>query len=249
MDVELIVAGSCGGYPRPGRACSGYILRYGSENLILDLGAGSFSNMLLDLGLGGITAVVITHMHPDHYVDIYALYTARRFNFIQPALPVFLPPGGKELLELTLTGNTRSEFFEYLEVAQLDESQPVTVAGFEIAARLAEHPMPNMALRVSAGGRTICYSGDTDMCDSLVGQARGADLFLCEATFTSEVPRRIPGHLFAVEAGEVAERAGVGKLLLTHIWPTFNEEIAVEDARGSFKGPVEAAVEGMTVTI
>lgn len=250
MSLKLTVLGSCGGYPRAGRACSGYLLEAGGESLVLDMGMGTMSNMLEHVSFEGLGGVALTHLHPDHFVDLYALYTARRFSLAAwPPLPVVIPPGARESIEVTLSGKTKQEFFEYLRFMEADEVAPLRIGGFSIEARPAKHTVPAVSLKVTAGGRSVCYTGDTDESDLLLELARGADLFLCEATFTSELPGKIPGHLYASEAGRIAEEAGVGRLVLTHVWPTLDEERAAGDAAERFGGQVDTAVEGMVFDV
>ena len=196
MSLKLTVLGSCGGYPRAGRACSGYLLEHQDERLVLDMGMGVMSNLLLHTSFEDLTGVVLTHLHPDHYVDLYALYTARRFSRAAGTpLPVLVPPGSREPFELTLTGKTRDEFFDYLVFIDADEAAPHSMGGFSIEAKPANHSVPALTLRVTAGGTSVCYSGDTDECDQLRELATGCDLLLCEATFTSELTFKVPGIL------------------------------------------------------
>ena len=250
MSLKLTVLGSCGGYPRAGRACSGYLLESGGESLVLDMGMGVMSNMLQHVSFESLGGVALTHLHPDHFVDLYALYTARRFSLAAwPPLTVVVPPGAKEAIEVTLSGKTRQEFFEYLRFVDADEVEPLGVGCFHIESRPANHSVPAVSMKVTAGGRSICYTGDTDRSDHLQGLALGVDLFLCESTFTSELPAKVPGHLNASEAGQAAEEAGAGRLVVTHVWPTLDEERAVSDAAGRFGGTVEAAVEGMVFDV
>lgn len=249
MGFEVTVLGSCGGYAGPGRACSGYLLRNGERSLILDLGAGALSNLLKYVRPAGVGGLALTHMHYDHYVDIYGLCTARRFwGDKVPPLPLLAPAHAPEVITSPLQERSREEFMRSLELHEVRPGVPDAIAGFEIVARPAAHEaIDSFIYRVECGGKAVCYSGDTDLCEALVEQARGADLFICEATFTSQVREKMRGHLFAAEAGKAASEAGVGMLLLTHTWPTLSEERALEDATSRFDGPCRVAVEGLTI--
>lgn len=249
MSMELTVLGSCGGYPRPGRACSGYLLRSGSDCVVMDLGTGTLSNLLLEVGPGDISALLLSHMHPDHYVDVYPLYTARRFNLLEPGLPMFLPEGGREALDVTITGPTRKTFFEYLAPEIMKDGETYRLGELSVTVRYVKHALPAVGFRVEANGTTLCYTGDTGPCEAVTELARGADVLLCESTFTSELTGKVPGHMFAVEAGRLAREAAAGRLLLTHVWPTLSEKAAVEDAGTEFDGPVEAAYESLTLQL
>ena len=250
MTLELTVLGSCGAYARPGRACSGYLFRLGDSDLVLDIGAGVLSNMLKYTGADVLDYLVISHLHYDHYVDIYGLMTARRFwESALPPLPVLAPAVTRSVVGEPLSPESREEFLDCMEFIDEEDRVPVRFEGFEIRPFKAKHPQPAFGYRITAGGRTICYTGDTDRSELLAEMAEGADLFICEATFTSEVREKIPGHLTASEAGSVAAAAKVGRLLLTHVWPTLDEGRAVEDASKVFSGTIDAAVDGLTLEI
>ncbi|MBU4173968.1 MAG: MBL fold metallo-hydrolase [Actinobacteria bacterium] len=250
MSLEVTVLGSSGGYAGAGKACSGYLLRHGENSLMLDIGSGSLANLLVQLPADGLGGLAITHMHYDHYVDIYGLATARRFwESTLPPLPLLAPPGAMDVIGSPLSDGSRTRFFECFEVTGHQAGETREIAGFELVALPARHITGSFSFRVTAGGRTVCYSGDTDVCDSLLQLAGGVDLFICESTFTSEVPNKEPGHLYAREAGDMATRAGAGSLLLTHLWPTLDGRRALEDARSNYKGPIELALEGQTLEV
>ncbi len=92
---RLVVLGSCGAWPEPGRACSGFVLEYGGVRIALDLGYGTLPRLLTLLGSSaadGIDAVIVTHAHPDHMVDLHGLFRARWFGRRgAPAIPLFAP--------------------------------------------------------------------------------------------------------------------------------------------------------------
>jgi len=249
MAFKITVLGSSGGYPGPGRACSGYLLQNGEGNIVLDLGAGALANLLKYIPPDDVDGLALTHMHYDHYVDIYGLCTARRFweASVTP-LPLLAPPHAPDVIANPLQESSRDKFMLSLEVRGLFPEVRDNIAGFEIAALPAEHKViDSLIYRVAFAGKTVCYSGDTDLCEALLEQARGADLFICEATYTSQVREKMRGHLFAREAGRVAADAGVGRLLLTHIWPTLSVDRALDDARSVFDGRVQVAIEDLII--
>jgi ribonuclease BN (tRNA processing enzyme) len=206
--------------------------------------------MLKYMEAGALDYLVISHLHYDHYVDVYGLLTARRFSGSPlPPLPVLAPAGTRGLVGGPLSPASREEFLGCMELVDAEDRVPVRFDGFEILPFEAAHSVTAFGYRITAGGRTVCYTGDTDRSELLVGMAEGVDLFICEATFTSEVEEKIPGHLNAAEAGGVAAEANVGRLLLTHVWPTLDEARAAEDAGSVFDGPVDVAVDGMTLEV
>lgn len=214
------------------------------------MGAGALSNMLEHLDADELDSLAISHLHYDHYVDIFGIMTARRFSERKlPPLPVLAPAETRGVVGAALSPESRPEFLRCLDFIDAEDRVPVRFAGFEVLPFEAKHSRPAFGYRVTAGGRTVCYTGDTDEGKKLTEMARGADLFICEATFTSEVSEKIPGHLTASEAGIVAAEAKVGRLLLTHVWPTLDEGRAIRDASAVFDGPVDAALDGLTLEI
>jgi ribonuclease BN (tRNA processing enzyme) len=124
-----------------------------------------------------------------------------------------------------------------------------TVGPFTITASEVVHPVTAYAMRIEADGRTLTYSGDTGTCPALVGSARDADLFLCEASFVHgrENP---PGlHLTGVEAGQMATEAGARRLMLTHVPPWHDAEEMFREASSAYDGPLELAVPGKTYEV
>ena len=244
MSLEVVVLGTCGGYPAAGRACPGFLLRHDDENLVLDLGSGALANLLEFIDADQVGTVALSHMHYDHYVDIFGLCTARRFWEVQlDPLAAFAPAGAREIIGAPLSEESRPRFFECMELQEMSGDVSIEVGGFAITAKYGVHNVDSYIYRVEVGGRSVCYSGDTDLCDALLEQARGCDLFICEATFTSEVEAKMPGHMRASEAGHAAQEAGVKKLLLTHVWPTLSRSRAIADAAEEYSGPVSAADE------
>jgi ribonuclease BN (tRNA processing enzyme) len=111
------------------------------------------------------------------------------------------------------------------------------------------HPVPAYAIRLSVGDRTLVYSGDSGESDALVELAKGADTFLCEATFGPGEPYVPDLHMTGRQAGEHANRAGVERLIVTHVPPWGSREVAAEQAAEAFDGAVEAAQPGAVYEI
>ena len=125
--------------------------------------------------------------------------------------------------------------------------QPGTfpIGPFTVTADRVNHPIETYGVRVEHNGRVLTYSSDTAPCEALLRLAQGADLFLCEASYLDGVPNPPDLHLTGGEAGEAATKADVGKLLLTHLVPTWvSEASTVEAASAAFAGPVEVVRPG-----
>jgi ribonuclease BN (tRNA processing enzyme) len=147
----------------------------------------------------------------------------------------------------TGSGNDILEVFEWRTVGKGDRAQ---VGEISLAFGIAHHPVPTLVTSLEAGGRRLVLSSDTGLGGDLLGMASDADLLVCEATIQGG-PRDSwwPYHLSAAEAGTLAKRAGVRRLLLTHLAPILDPARSVEEAMETYGGPVEWAAPGMEVEI
>lgn len=240
--MKLIVLGSFGTWARPGGAASGYLLEADRCRVWLDAGTGTLASLQAYADPFSLDAIVVSHRHFDHFLDLYPYSFARLSNGLD-RLPLHAPPG----------------MFEHaarIEESLPDafESRPVEVgATFEIGPFRFDtapmvHPVPTLGMRISSNGSTLAYSADTGPTDQLVAIARGADVLLSESTYAR--PGEGPGglHLAARQAGEHAARAGVGRLVLTHIRPEADRDVAREEAAAAYEGDVAIASEGLEVT-
>jgi len=220
MAVRLEIIGSSPAWPNPGGACSGYLVE---GRLLLDCGPGVLARLRGRPGANDwpeIEAIAITHLHLDHWGDLIpwvwgSLYGPEA-DHPKPALR--LPPGAHEALRPILAQLGTEDMLERaFEVDEFESGRPFELAGLTLVAkRVLHYTIEAHGFRVE-GDRTLAYSGDTGPCTELVGLARDADLFLCEATLGtsgSDGPPR--GHLSAEEARDACEEAGAQRLVLTH---------------------------------
>ena len=243
--MELTVLGSSGSHTGPGRACSGYLLQTAGTRILLDAGNGSTANLQRVVALRDLDAVVISHRHVDHCVDLVGVFYALRFDrSFDRKLPLYAASEVRDTLTALLSGDAAQQFddvFDHQEVAGGDR---VEVGDVELTFVDSVHPPPTVSVRVAADGRVLTYSADSAGGEALVNAARGADLFLCEATWqgdASEYPTDL--HLTAREAGRIAARAGVHHLVLTHVAGSLDPATSVLEARETFPGTVESAID------
>lgn len=245
MDLELTVLGSSGSHTGPGRVCSGYLLRAGDTRVLVDAGNGATANLQRLTGFADLDAVLISHRHVDHCVDLVGAFYALRFDpTFDTRVPLYGPPEVHETLTGLLGRDSAQQFddvFAHHEVSGGDELElgPVRVQFFD-----SVHPPPTVSMRVTLGDRVLAYSADSAGGPRLVECARDADLFLCEATWqgdAADLPADV--HLTARDAGRVATEAGVGRLVLTHVAGGLDPSVSVSQARETYDGPVEAATE------
>jgi ribonuclease BN (tRNA processing enzyme) len=249
--MRLTVVGCSGSYPGPDSPASCYLLEADHEGrtwrVLLDLGSGALGTLHRFADPLTIDAVVVSHLHPDHYFDLSGLYVMWKYHpgGARPRIPVFGPAGVAEQVVraygLAPEPGMRAEFdfHEY-------DDQPIRLGPFTFWPTRVVHPVPAYGLRVEADGRTLAYSGDTGPCAQLVDLAKGADLLLCEAAFRAGADNPVDLHLTGSDAGAAAAAAGVGRLVLTHIPPWHDRQVALAEARARFDGPIALAVTGAT---
>ena len=247
---ELTILGSSGTWPPPGGATCGYLVSHEGAHVWLDAGTGTFANLQKHIAINDITAVLITHGHPDHFVDVIPAFYARHYGGLgDPGLPFYSPEGFTNVLSLLVSEDGGDVMGETYDFRTLVDGDRVQIGPFDVRAFEMKHVGVNaLGFRIEAGGAVFAYTGDTGPSDTVVEMARGADVLMAEASY-QDSSNLLPFHLSARQAAEHAKRAGVGRLLLTHIVPTLDASISLAEARSAFDGPVEIAEQGMTTVI
>lgn len=238
--------GCSGSVPGPDSPASSYLVSAEDFHLVLDLGNGALGPLQRQIGVDRIGAIGLSHLHADHCLDLCGLYVVLKYSPLAPLarrIPVFGPAGAASRMAQAYDLPEQPGMTEQLDFTDWQPEQrigPFTVRTAEVA-----HPVPAYAIRVEYGGRSLVYSGDTGPCDALVELARGADVLLCEAALRDGDPDNPPDlHLTGSEAGEHAGRAGVGRLLVTHVPPWFDPAEQVAAAATRFDGKIAAATCG-----
>jgi ribonuclease BN (tRNA processing enzyme) len=248
--VRLTIVGCSGSVPGPTSAASSYLVEHEGFRLLLDLGSGAFGPLQQHLDPAAVDAVVLSHLHADHCLDLTAMAVHRRHGPARPLprIPLLGPPGTHDRLAMaydaaandpSARGGLRDLFTFAAVVPGERELGP-----FRLRFERVNHPVPTHAVRVSVGGRSLAYSGDTGVSDGLVALAAGADVLLCEASFDPGTANPPNLHLTGREAGEHAAKAGAGRLLVTHIPPWIDAERAGSEAAAAFGGPTTRVAAG-----
>lgn len=267
--MRLTIIGSRAGVVVNDEASAGYLLTEGDAALLVECGPGVVSRLGKYIALPQLIGVVISHMHWDNYGDLLSLANTRYYLNVPNILtdreaqasgsraggpiPVCLPPTGAarvaQIIEVVARGQPHAGTILRTPLAFQDyvPGVPFAVGPFTVSpvGPMVHDAGPSFGFRVACGDAVFAYSGETGMNDALDEAARGADLFLCEATgITAQVRTKQTGrHLSADEAGMIAARARARHLVLTHLMeasPKWYRAMR-EAASAHFHGPVDVA--------
>lgn len=250
----MTVLGCSGSVVGPDSPASGYLLSApDTPPLVIDFGGGVLGALQRYADPGDVH-VLLSHLHADHCLDLPGLFVWRRYHPF--------PPDGRALMygpsdtwsrlgsASAPQGGEVDDFSDIFDVRHWVDGQSVEFGALSVLPRLVSHPTESYGLRFTdPSGAVLVYSGDTGICDSVVELARDADIFLCEATWTHDPDRPPHVHLSGTEAGQIAAKAKVAELLLTHIPPWTSREDVISEAKAEFDGPVHAVVCGETIDI
>jgi ribonuclease BN (tRNA processing enzyme) len=243
--MELTVLGCSGSYGgQTSSACSGYLLQSGDANIWLDCGNGTFGHLQQHIRAEDLTAVVLTHEHPDHCVDVYGLHVLTRYGLEREGLPVYAPEGLADHLG-QLVGGDWGGAFEWLPI---DEDEKVKIGGVDLRFSRTDHPPPTYAVEATADGRRMIYTSDTGPGWDVSAFEPGADLVLSEATY-EHGKKPVEIHLSAREAGTMAREARARRLMLTHLWPRLDPHKVVTEGSDAYGDSVSLAAPHLVTQI
>lgn len=252
--MDLTIVGCSGSLAGPQSPASCYLVRADHEGrtwqVLLDLGSGALGALQRHTDPLTLDAVVLSHLHPDHCLDLTGLRVLRAHG-PTPAdgdLPVHAPAGAAERMARAY-GVVRPEPMKGMEFVDLVDSVPFEVGPFTITPYAVLHPVPTYGLRVEADGAVLAYSGDSDTCPGLEPLMRDADLVLCEASYLEGRDQGRGVHLTARRAATAAREAGARRLMLTHLPPWTRPEDAVAEASQVWTGEPEVAEPGRTLRV
>jgi ribonuclease BN (tRNA processing enzyme) len=254
--LRLTVAGSSSSIPRMGRACSAYLVEDGGFRFTLDFGTGAFANMRQYADYDELDAVVISHMHADHFLDLIPLRYAMKYGARrrEAPLPLWTPPGGEAMLR-TMTGAFANEgnedFLSPFAVREFDPAKPLSLGDGTLRFAATTHYIDAYAIRYQRNGTSLTYSADTAPDARVVELARDTNLFLCEATLLAGAVEGggVRGHSSAAEAGQMAADAGCERLVLTHYGENATPRELEASARSVFAGAVVVADDHTILTV
>jgi len=246
--MDLTIVGCSGSFPSADSPSSSYLFEAEGYRLLVDLGNGAIGPLQRYADLDQIDAVVLSHLHADHCLDMCAYQVFRTYH---PAgqlapIPVYGPAGaalrldGATALE---SARSMSAVFDFIALSP----GPCEIGPFRVVTEHMNHPIETFGFRIEHGGRAIVYSADTGLSEPLVRLAKDADVLICEASFpdVDDLPPDL--HLTAAQAADHAVRAEAGELILTHLVPWTDRDHALEQAATVFAGPLSLATSGTRV--
>ena len=236
MGLTVTVLGCDGSYAGPGGACSGYLLSSGATRVWVDCGPGTLANLQQHIDLHDLTAIVVSHSHPDHWAELPVAYNAFGYYFDRRDVPVYGTTDTRERLRVAKGGRI-DEVFDWHTIT---DGSVFDIDELHVSCVVTDHPVETLALRVETSGSRLGYTADTGSAWSVSTLGSDLDLLLCEATFPEDQAGRFP-HLTASEAGAAASEAGAARLVLTHLLPGSDHDLARDQAATAYGRDVEIA--------
>jgi ribonuclease BN (tRNA processing enzyme) len=248
--MKLTVVGCSGSLPGADSAASCYLVEAEGFRVLLDLGNGALGTLQGLIDLDTIDAVLLSHMHPDHCVDLCGFYVYRRYHPSgeRSPLPVYGPRGVAARMAKMYGREPDPGLraaFDFTEWV----SGTTSIGPFMVTAAQVSHSIEAYGMRIEHDGDALTYTGDTGPCDPLPRLAAGVDLLLSEATFHEGTPHPPGIHLTGREAGEYAQKGGAGRLVLTHVPPWNDPRRTLAEAVSAYSGQIDLARTGLTVDL
>jgi ribonuclease BN (tRNA processing enzyme) len=252
--VRVTAVGCSGSFPGPASSASCYLVQTEvagrTWSVALDLGNGALGPLQCHLDPRILDAVILSHLHPDHCLDLCGLHVL--YSYTPPPrragrLPVHAPPGAAQRLARAYGVNAPEPMDDWFAFTDLSDATPFQVGPFTITPYRVNHPVEAYGLRVEADSAVLAYTGDTDICDNLSPLCTGADLMLADCAFVDGRDDIRDIHLSGSRAAQAAVNAGgVRRLMLTHM-PSWNDpQVCRAQAATVWPGEVELCRVGMT---
>ncbi|UCF92702.1 MAG: MBL fold metallo-hydrolase [Desulfobacterales bacterium] len=254
LTVTILGSGTC--VPSLKRSSCAVLMEMGPTKLLFDSGPGTMRRLLeAETTIFDIAYVFYSHLHPDHTGELVPLLFSTKYpdeNLRRTPLTVVAGRGFSDFfLGLKRVYGPWIELGEgLLQIVELDNQTEDSrqFKNFTVKSAPVEHSPESIAYRVVApGGQSAVYSGDTDYSENLIGLAKDADLLICESALPDKY--RVKGHLTPSLAGQIANRAGVGQLVLTHFYPQCDKEDIEKECRATYAGPLALAEDLMRIEV
>ena len=246
MSLAVTVLGSAAMFATPERACAGYLVEADDKRVWMDAGGGTWQALQRCIDFSTLDAVVLSHRHPDHTIDVLQCFHARRYGGEEPLerIPLWAPAETLERLE-----GFSPELEESFEIEQVKPGDSIKVDGIAFTFFEMVHSAETVGIRLDVDGTVLAYSADTGPGGDFAGLGTGAHTLICEATL-QDSDELWEGHMSATQAGQAAADLGIEHLVLTHLPPERDLELSLDEARRIFGGvDVKLAFDGMRIEL
>jgi ribonuclease BN (tRNA processing enzyme) len=252
--VEITVLGKSPAMPDADGANSGYLIRHADFTLLLECGSGVFGKLRTICDPAEVDAILITHLHADHTLDLYPFSHSLIFHGHAGERPrLFAPPGSEHAFTtLGKVFGAERQVADAFELVEYDPASELSLGPLTVRLSEVPHYVPAWACDIACeDGRRFTFGADCGPNDAIVELGRDTDLLMLEATEGAEPHSGdgFRGHLTAGEAGELGRRAQARRLLLTHYSDTLDVDAVREAGEKGFRAPIEMAAEGARYAI
>ncbi len=254
ITVTILGSGTC--VPSLTRSSCSVLMAVGDSKLLFDSGPGTMRRLLeAGTAIFDISHIFYSHFHPDHSSEFVPFLFATKYPNKHQRKNTLTVTAGTGFLDFY--GRLKSVYGQWIELepgllilVELDHQKPDSnqFKDFSVESAPMAHNEESIAFRInSPDGSSVVYSGDTDYTENLIELARDADLLICESALPDDM--RVNGHLTPSLAGEIATRAGVRKLVLTHFYPECDHADIEQECRKTYNGPLILAEDLMTIDV
>lgn len=254
MKITILGSGTC--VPSLNRSSCSVLIQISRELLLFDSGAGTMRRLLeVGIGINQLSYIFYSHLHPDHTGELVPFLFATKYPEAYRRRKPFTIVAARGFADFyEMLKQAYGEWIELapglLNISELDTTgrDHLDCGLFDVDSLPMDHTHMSLAYRITGSdGKSVVYSGDTDVCDNLVTLSKGVDVLICESALPDEM--KVEGHLTPSLAGRIATQAGVKKLVLTHFYPECDTVDIAEECRKAYQGPLVIAEDLMEIVL
>ena len=251
--ATILGSGTC--VPSLTRSSCSVLVQSGNQRLVFDTGPGTMRRLLeAGVTIFDITAIFYSHLHPDHTAELVPFLFATKYpgtHTRRVPLKIIAGKGFSDYFDglISIYGEWIMLEDDMFEIIELDITRPdqYSIGDITVASAPVDHREESLAYKITGPDKTsLVYSGDTDFSENLIRLSKGADILVCESAMPDE--NKMPGHLTPSLAGEIASRAGVETLVLTHFYPECDESDIANECSRTYSGKIILAEDLMEIT-
>lgn len=239
--MKIKVLGSTSPYSTNDRNGIGYLIESNNYRIMLDAGSGISKNLDMNKDLENLT-IIISHLHRDHYAELlplsYATYIMSKNNLLKNKIKVYIPDDIDSIDKAYVLSLEEDSYFEMIEYSKEDI---LSVGSMKVEFTESLHGVKTYSIKVSENDKSICYTSDTGYANNnIIPFANNTELLICETTYLKDQTKPKDVHLTTIEAGNLALKSNVKKLMINHFWPSISKEKYLEEVRNIFDNVIVA---------